>query len=472
MAMLCNFIVPLFLTRYLSQGDYGLYSQFLMVLTFTGSIFSFGLQSNLYYFYPGASQKEQKSLIGNTFVVLILAAILAFAFIEIPITSQLFLKDDGLTDFKHIIAITILLFIPSYLLFPLFVIKGDKISSVFFPSIEIVIKVLFVVIATLVFHDLKYIFYSLLVFQFLVFAYTFCYSYFSKNRVQGKWFDFGLLIDQVKYAVPFGLAIVLATISKQLDKILCISYISPEEYAVYSLAFYGIPGVNQVYDSVAEVNLLNMSEAYKGGDKEGTLSLYKSFCTKLLSFSVPIIAVVFLFAPEIFDLLFPEKYMDAVPFFRIYIFSFLFGALGAGTVLRATGKTKYSLRAYLLSMIVYLPCAYFSIKHYGIWGAITTAMIGMILPKLFQIFFERKMLEVSIKQYMPWKDFSIIFLISILSLLPLVVLHTVFHLNIWMVVVLSVLYILTVYYFEIRKSLFIVERSTLINLYEKYVKKR
>lgn len=467
LAMLCNFVVPLFLTRYLTKGDYGLYSQFYMVLTFTGSVFSFGLQSNLYYFYPGASENEQKSLIGNTFVVLLLFSFLAFVFVEIPWTSQLFIKDDGLMDYKTIIAISILLYIPSVILFPLFVIKGDKLSSVLFPSLEIVVKVLLVVGTTLVFHDLKSIFYCLLLFQLLVFVFAFCYSFSSKRKVEGKWFNMSLLFDQFKYAAPFGCAIVLATITRQFDKILCISYITPEEYAIYSLAFYGIPGINQVYDSVSEVNLLNMSHAFKSGDKEETHNLYKSFCTKLLSFSVPIIAVVFVFANEIFDFLFTEEYMEAVPYFRIYLFSFVFGALGAGTVLRATGKTSYSLRAFLYSMIVYLPFAYFSIRYYGTWGAIVTAMLGVLFPKLFQIHFERVLLGVSLKQYMPWLDFAKILLLAFLVLVPLVLLHLFLQLNIWLIALISIFYLLSVYCIEIKMSLFLIDKSLLFNLVHK-----
>lgn len=472
LAMLCNFVVPLFLTRYLTKGDYGLYSQFYMVLTFTGSVFSFGLQSNLYYFYPGASENEQKSLIGNTFVVLLLFALLAFVFVEIPWTSQLFIKDDGLLDYKTIIAISILLYIPSFILFPLFVIKGDKLSSVLFPSLEIIVKVLLIVGTTLVFHHLRSIFHCLLLFQLLVFVFAFCYSFSSKRKVDGKWFNISLLFDQFKYAAPFGCAIVLATITRQFDKILCISYITPEEYAIYSLAFYGIPGVNQVYDSVAEVNLLNMSHAFKSGDKKETHSLYKSFCTKLLSFSVPIIAVVFLFSNEIFDFLFTEEYLEAVPYFRIYIFSFLFGALGAGTVLRATGKTRYSLRAFLYSMIVYLPFAYFSIRYYGTWGAIVTAMLGVLLPKLFQIHFERELLDVSLKLYMPWLDFTRILIITSVVLIPLVLIHWFIQLNIWLVALISIFYLLAVYFIEIKMSLFIVEKSVLFNLLNKYFSRR
>ena len=51
-AMVCNFITPIFLARYLTRGNYGLYSQFLSIHGFLWSILSMGIPASLYYFYP------------------------------------------------------------------------------------------------------------------------------------------------------------------------------------------------------------------------------------------------------------------------------------------------------------------------------------------------------------------------------------------------------------------------------------
>ena len=277
---------------------------------------------------------------------------------------------------------------------------------------------------------------------------------------------------QLKYAIPFGFSVVLFTLFRQFDKVICISYIEPAEYAIYSLAFYGIPGINQIYDSVSEVNLLNMANSYREGDKKETLALYQSFCSKLLSFSVPLILVVFLFANEIFGLLFTPEYMDAVPFFRIYIFSFIIGALGAGTVIRASGKTKLTLRAYLYSLIIYLPFSYLSIKHFGVWGAITTAMLGIILPRIFQIVFEKNILSVKLKDYMPWRNFGAIVLISSLIILPIAIGHYFIHFNVWVACGLSIIYLIVVYYIELRKGLFLINYKSYKSILNKITKRK
>ena len=465
LAMLCNFILPIFLTHFLTQEDYGVYSQFYFLLSFTGSLFSIGFQSNLYYYLPTASDSEKKTLISNTFITLLFLALLSFLCCIIPTISNFFIPSGSrLDDYIYIIAICVFFNIPSFILFPLFVILKDKKASVLFPVLEVITKALCVIVFALIFADLFYIFIGLLVLQLLLFVFTVCYAYYPLRDIKASFFNVQVLKQQLVYALPFGMSIIMATIFRQFDKMLCINYISSEEYAIYSLAFFGVPGINQIYDSVSEVNLLNMADAYKKHEENEVLGLYQSFCSKLLSFSLPVIFIIYVFTPQIFDFLFSPEYAASIPIFRIYIFSFVIGALGAGTVLRATGYTKYTFRAYLFSILFYLPFAYFSIRNYGTWGAISTAMLGLILPKSFQIYYEKCILNVPFKDYMPWKRFLKIVGINGLLLVPISALNFIFDINLIGAVVLSIAYVIVVYLFEIKYELFILEKSSLKGL--------
>lgn len=462
LAMIAGFLMPILLTRFLSQENYGLYSQFNVLLAFISSIFAFGMQSNLYYYFPGSDEKKQKALIGNTLFTMIVLALFALILLLIPQTSGLLIGDGMLNDFKVLISIGVFFSIPVLLVFPLFVTRGDKALSVAYPPIETLLRVFIVIGTALIFETIESILLAMVIYHILQFVFTSIYSYWPYRKTKGRWFDYKLLKSQLTYVAPFGIAVILSTLFRQFDKMLCISFITPAEYAIYSLAFYGVPGINQVYDSVAEVNILNMSAAYKENNIKETILLAQSYVTRLMSFSIPLILAVFIFANVIIDFLFPPEYLGAVPFFRIYVFSFLIGAMGAGLVLRATGKTKYSLRAYLMSAIIYLPFAYFSIKHYGTWGAITTAMLGMLLPKIFQISFEIKILQISFWNYLPWRKIWKIILVSVILLIPVTIINHYIHLNIFAAGIIGIIYVLSVWIIEIRLNLFIVSKDTLI----------
>ena len=461
LAMIAGFLMPIFLTRYLTQENYGLYSQFNVLVGFMSSVFSFGIQSNLYYYFPNSNGQRRKALVGNTYFTMIVFAIIAFILLLIPTTAKLLIGNERLMDFSLLVALGIFFSVPILLIFPLFVTRGDKTLSVIFPPLEALLRIGIIIGTALVFKSIEAILLSMVVYHVLQFIFVTLYSSWPYRKVNGNWFDWELLKSQFAYAAPFGLAVILNTVFQRVDKMLCISYITPEEYAIYSLAFYGIPGIHQVYESVAEVNILNMSAAYKENKITETISLAQNYVTRLMSFSIPVILCVSVFANVLFDLLFPPEYAKAIPFFRIYVFSFVIGALGAGLVLRATGHTRYTLKAYLRSAVVFLPFAYFSIKYYGTWGAIATAMLGILLPKLFQISFEIKILNVSFWQYLPWKKIGSIILISISILLPFALLNFFVKLNIFVAGALGLTYVLSVWWMELKRGLFIVSKNTL-----------
>lgn len=463
LAMIAGFLMPIILTRYLTQENYGLYSQFNVLVGFMSSIFSFGMQSNLYYYFPNSDERRQKTLVGNTWFTMVAFALVAFVLLLVPTTAKLFIGNEKLMEFSLLVAIGIFFSVPILLIFPLFVTRGDKTLSVIYPPIEALFRVGIVLGTAFIFKTIESILLSMVIYHVLQFVFVTFYASWPYRKVKSNWFDWELLKSQFTYAAPFGLAVVLSTVFHRFDKMLCISFITPEEYAIYSLAFFGIPGIHQVYESVGEVNILNMSAAYKENKIDETISLAQNYVTKLMSFSIPVILGVFVFAKVVFEFLFPPEYLKAVPFFRIYVFSFVIGALGAGLVLRATGKTKYTLKAYLRSAVIYLPFAYFSIKYYGTWGAIITAMLGLLLPKLFQISFEMKILNVNLWQYLPWGKIGKILLLSVMLVIPVVGLNHFVELNIFVAGIIGLVYVLAVWFIEIKHGLFIVDQETLLN---------
>lgn len=467
LAMIASFLMPIFLTRYLTQENYGLYSQFNMLVGFMSSIFSFGMQSNLYYYFPNSDEQRKKALLGNTYFSMLVLAIVAFVVLLVPTTAKLFMGNEKLMNFSLLVAIGIFFSVPITLIYPLFVTQGDKTLSVIYPPLEALLRIGIVIGAALIFKSIESILASMVFYHVLQFIFVTLYASWPYRKVKGNWFDWELLKSQFAYAAPFGLAVILRTIFNRFDKMLCISFITPEEYAIYALAFYGIPGISQVYESVAEVNVLNMSAAYKENKIQEIVSLAQSYVTRLMSFSIPVVLGVFVFANVLFEFLFPPEYAKAVPFFRVYVFSFVFGALGAGLVLRATGKTRLTLKAFLRSSVIFLPFAYFSIRYYGTWGAITTAMLGILLPKIFQISFEMKVLNVSFWEYLPWKKIGSIILISIVFLLPVALLNHFVKLNIFVAGAVGVVYVLAVWWMELKRGLFIVNKETLTDYLSK-----
>lgn len=456
LAMIVQFVMPLFLTRFLTKHDYGIYSQFYLVFGFLLSIFGMGIQSNLYYFYPKSRIDEQGRFVWGTYILILISGIIGCGLFMIPSVGQVIINNDYLEEYTFLIAACVFLGMPSLMIDPLSVVRSDKRLAVVFHPLEVICKILIVIAFALIFRSLSSILYGILLLEFLIFCFVFVYL-IKNYRLSNDTFSFSLLKQQLIYSLPFGVAVVLNTLSGRFDKLLSVSFLTPEQYATYSIAFFGIPGIMQIYDSLCQVNVTNMAKLYKENDILGVKNEYKSFVVKTLSFSFPIILIVFVFTPQLIDLLFSEKYADAVPFFRIYILTFVIGMLGSGTILRAIDKTKLSMRAYFISVMITLPLSYWLIKTYGIWGAIGSAVLNTVVPKLFQIIFETRSINSSIKDYFPWKEIGIIVGFATGALFPIIILSHLMLLDIWAAIVISAIYVIALYWIYLRYDVFVVK---------------
>lgn len=464
-AMIAQFVMPMFLTRYLSKADYGVYAQFYLVQNFLGAILCFGIQSNPYYFYPGSSDLRKKHIIWNTFLLLLLFGVVGSSLLFVPFISEWLLKNETLNNLLPLVVAAVIFFIPTNLIDALAVVKNHKSLAVFYHPASIIIKIIAVISFALIFNTIEAILGGVLLLNIIMFLIVFiCVLKFYPIKRNENLISLSLIKEQLKYAIPFGIAVILSTTCNQIDKIMCVNYLTIEEYAIYSVAFFGIPGIMQIYDSLCQVNVMNMSSAYKEGKIETVKNLYKRFVVQTLSFSLPVIGIVCLFSPQIITFLFSEKYIESVPFFRLYVLTFIVGMVGSGTILRAIGKTRLSMKAFALSSIICIPTTFFIINKFGIWGAISCAMLNTMLPKIFQIYFECKELKSSITKYFPTKEILKIVSISGLFILPFIIINTFLSPNLIICIILSLAYLTTVYALEIKYNVFLMDRQKLLSV--------
>ncbi len=466
-ALVATFAMPLFLTRFLTKYEYGIFSQFFVVVNFCSMIFTLGIHSNLYFFYPNASDQVRKSLIMQTFVFLMLFTLVAIGLVNIPALGRLIIGDKDLIQYVSFISLGILFMLPVIIIEPLYVAKVDNLTSVIYPPTAVMLKLVFVIGLAMIWHSLNAVLYGIILAGFSCFAFVIVYSFRGIGLKDIKsLINFELAKKQLNYSIPFGLTLVLNTLALQLDKIICISFLTPAAFATYSVAFYGIPGVNQVYQSLSQVYLMKMASKHHENKIDQISEIYKSLVTKTYSFSIPAILLVSLYAKRIIVLFFTSKYLDAVPLFRTYILSFLVFMLGAGLILRATDKTGLSLKSYLYSSIVTIPLTYFLIKHFGTWGGMTSAMLSIILPKSLQLRYEMQLLKSNFFAYFPWKKFMLIAVISTLALIPFILLERFLSYGNFVMVFFGFIYLMVVAWFEIKYGVFMFENISLGNIFK------
>ena len=463
LSMLVVFSMPLILTRILSQSDYGVFSQFFTLYMAFNVIFALGFHSNLFYFYPTADGQGKDEYVSNTLFLLLTMSVIAVCVLSIPFVGNLLFGNGELRDYTSLVILCIALAVPVNMVSPLLTVREDKAGAILYPAVASLLRVGTVVVAACIKNDLMVVFKALIIYQALILLWILFYI-FHHHQIR---FCREKAVYQLMYSIPFGMTVAIQMFSNYFDKIVSIRFLDTIQYAIYTTAFLSIPGINQIYDSLCQVNVVNMTREYQDGDLSQVRDLYKDFVVKTLSFSTPVILAVSLFAEEVIGLLYPSEYLESAYYFRIYSLTFLTAMLGTGTILRAVGKTQLSLAAYAISAVIGLPATFFLVRLFGIHGAIWGAVINLCLPRFIQMFFEAKQTESTISEYLDWKKIGYVLGIGMLLLAPLIVVKLLFHPSMWVCIILSGVYVLLTYLLYVRKDIFLVSRDYIMGVLAK-----
>jgi len=470
LALLATLAIPLFLTRFLSKEDYGFYSQFNTVLYFFVYFFSFAMSTNLYFFFPIVNEDKKKVVIFQTFIFLFLFSLLSALFIYVPIVNSFFFGNEDLKKYKSILYFLTIIIVLTNITQPLYVVKKDVGISIWFPPLQIVLKAMLIIIFFLIIPGINSIINAIILASVLVLIIVLLYVKRSINSFQGdNLLDKNIAKEQLKYNLPIGLALAIKSFSQRFDKLISITFLSSSAYASYAIAFFGIPGIIQIYSAISQVTIVNMTKEINQGKKKEALELYKIMIIKNLSFSIPIILIVALNAKEIISFLFTNNYIDATVLFQMYLISIIFVMLGEGLILRASGHTKFYSKIFVLVAPIIIPITYFLTKYFGSYGAMTGALISIILPRIFIFKREIKIIDSNFRDFFPWIKIRIIFLTSLLMLLPVVLIKYFIDGDLLILIPISIIYLLVVFFIEIKNNIFIVEEDKLKSFFSKYL---
>lgn len=467
-ALIATFAIPMFLTRILTKADYGLYAQLFTVMTFLTSFFGFGIASNLYYYYPTANRHERRIYVFQTLLLMFVLSGFAAFIMAFPQLRNLLIGKGELNNYALTIIILAVIMIPTNIIAPLYVVKNDYKTTIIYPLVEVILRGCLVIAFVLFRPGVNSVFYAMTTSALIMLTFVLFYTYME--MASEKTFislNMKLLRKQINYSLPFGMAVSINTFARMFDKILCISYLSTTAYATYAIAFYGIPGIQQIYDSLAQVAIVRMTENIQNGNKKEALRIYKKMVVQTYSFSIPAILIVSLYARKIIVFLFTDKFVDSTHLFQAYLGTFLIVMLGVGLILRASGETKYSFRAYLYSALITLPTTYILITHIGLWGAMIGAILSIIGPMLFMLTKELRIMETKLRDFLPWRQMFNIVFISILSFVPFLIFELSFSYGIILSGILALIYLCIVSVLELKYRLFILESEQIRNILKK-----
>lgn len=193
---------------------------------------------------------------------------------------------------------------------------------------------------------------------------------FGVLSAQGDWTDRAALSTQLRYALPFGIAMVLGLPSYFAHEWIVSAQLGPALYAIYAVGCFQVPIVDILYSPTCEVLMVRLRELEHEGLAEKSVALFSETVGRLAYLFVPLVAFLVAAAPEFITTLFGAKFAASVPIFRVSVIGILFACLPLDAVLRARGETRFLMVVYAVRAIVAVPFVLTGVQFLGLTGAI------------------------------------------------------------------------------------------------------
>ncbi|MBA2853113.1 O-antigen/teichoic acid export membrane protein [Methanococcus maripaludis] len=367
-------ILSIFLARYFTKFEYGLYSTAMSLISFLFIFVMFGMCD---YFLILISKKADivksiSMIIGNYFVLSILGILIAvgasrfFPELSIAIIILFFIK----AFFENLISFCIAVFQSKN--------EYNNISKIqIFLSISMIIAMV-----------LTYVFkYTLLQFVFTLMAFSSLISVFwvlkafdiNRNVLNHISVNLQFNKNVLHESYHFFLSILSAQIYIQSDIIL-LSFISgPLEVSRYSVVTFMIMGLYVIPASLYSYFLPKLTYGYSTKSKiSGHILQFKNFLKySILSISL----ILFIFSSDILSLLYTSKYLDSSLLLKISSISYLIFAQCYlySAVLTASGNQSVKSKLQLTTAMVNIILNIIVIPRYGAEGAAVTTLFSNIM---------------------------------------------------------------------------------------------
>ena len=222
--------------------------------------------------------------------------------------------------------------------------------------------------------------------------------------------------EMLKISLPLGLAVMLGTISLQLDKVIVSMMASPEEFAIYALGAIEIPFVAMVTGSITVVMLAEMRKAVSAGRESEAVRLFRLTAEKSSYFILPVMFFLFVSADSFIQTLYTSSYADSVIPFRIYLLRLPVRIVVFGSLLLALGKTRFVLIQTAIALSLNCLWCFLLVKKIGPHGAAAGSTINayFVMASL-NLWYLGRTLKISPWSLIPFRQLFV----TVLQFLPI-----------------------------------------------------
>ena len=376
-----SFFLPLIIVRYLSQEAVGHYRESFQVITNAVTILPLGFSMSAYYFLSRETERRSAAVLNILLFNFSIGGLACLVLNLYPELVGYIFRSDELTRLAPLIGVVIWVWIFSAFLEMVPIANQEaKVATVFIICASLS-KTLFLGAAVLAFATVDAFLYAAIIQGVIQTALLLNYL---RSRFPGFWgkFDRRFFVEQMAYAVPFGLTGILWVAQNDIHNYFVGYQFSSADFAIYAYGCFQLPLIAMLYESVTSVLIPRMNTLQLVGDHEEMIRLTTRAMQKLAFFYFPIYAFLLITSQTFIVTLFTEQYAASASVFVVNLTLLPFSIVITDPIVRSfkeLGRVFLLTRLFVLSALVAV--LYFGLGYFSLTGVIAVAVGAFLVEK-------------------------------------------------------------------------------------------
>lgn len=369
--------------RVLTKTELAVNSQTFLVYSTVSSFLTLGIPSGIYYHL--AHNEHCKRAVVNESVLITIGASLLFSLFILcggnRILANAFHSSEIAGLLYWLIPYTLFM-VPMSVLSCVFVYENRIRFNAVFSAVQTFVILMIVVVAMLVFRTGRAMVVSRVIVSiaFTVIAGIIVYRFLLKD--DSSKIDISNVKALLYVSIPLGLASMVSTLDRSLDKWIVSVMLSPEAYAVYTQGARELPLIGTVTGAISTVMLVDITKAAKRGDYSTAVALFRRIAEKTSPILLPLMVFFLVSADPFIRFMYTDAYIGAVSVFRIYLLYLPIRTVLFGPILIALGKSNF---IFIRTVIELFINGLLSVLAVRLWGAQGAAIATIAVLYLFSL---------------------------------------------------------------------------------------
>jgi O-antigen/teichoic acid export membrane protein len=401
LAFVATFFIPVVLVRLFSPAEFGTYKQLFLIHTTLCLVAQVGMASSLYYFLPRASGDAGGYVVNSVLFLAATGSLAGSLLVLNGAAVSRWMSNIALQPYVAWIGLYLALTMAAAAMEIVMISRGRYVWASATYALSDLARAAMFLLPVLLTGDLHWLLAGAVAVALVraVAAWTYFYREFHPLPAPSA----ALLAGQLRYAVPFGMAVLLEVLHTNLPFYAVSFRFDPATFAIFSVGCLQIPIVDFLVSPTSDVMMVRMQERLAAGRRRAVAAIWHDTTRKLALLFFPLVALLIVSARDIMVLLFTAQYAASAPIFMIWSLLILLAVFQVDGVLRVYASTRFLFVLHGVRLALLAVFIGWSMARLGLPGAALAAVASAATAKAIGLARLGRLLEARVPELLPWR---------------------------------------------------------------------